>query len=83
MNLLKTAIALVMLSVPNLVNEDIVNAQENNHLILSNIHPAPGEQLTFAYNATGTVLEGKGKPDAIFFYLDGIHCAQKCQGICD
>jgi thiol-disulfide isomerase/thioredoxin len=74
MNLLKTAIALVMLSVPNLVNEDIVNAQENNHLILSNIHPAPGEQLTFAYNATGTVLEGKGKPDAIFFYLDGERC---------
>jgi thiol-disulfide isomerase/thioredoxin len=44
-------------------------AQISAQLSISNPTPAAGEKVTITYNPTGTVLEGKGKPEAVFINL--------------
>jgi thiol-disulfide isomerase/thioredoxin len=45
-------------------------AQNSTHLSISNPTPAAGEKVTFTYNPIGTVLEGRGKPEAVFISLE-------------
>ena len=48
---------------------NVAYAQNSIHLYISNPTPAAGEKVTITYNPTGTALEGKGKPEAVFISL--------------
>ncbi|HWK03576.1 MAG TPA: redoxin domain-containing protein [Puia sp.] len=59
-----------LLLLPGILAIQSLFAQTNKHLTLSEQFPAPGEKITFTYDPSGTVVDGKKDITAAVYYLD-------------